>query len=59
MNNIGLALQSIADAMKDNTDYITNLENAVQYLNDEIFKAKRIEERTKFLASLEWKGRDK
>lgn len=59
MINISLALKCIAEALKENMDYIICLENAVYYLNKEISKAKRIKKRTAFLASIEWKGRDK
>lgn len=57
MNNIGKALQYIANAMRDDNYYISSLEYAVQYLNKEISKAKRIEKRTEFLASLDWRGK--
>lgn len=57
MDNIGTALHFIGYAMSDDRYYISSLEYAVQYLNTEISKAKRIEKRTKFLASLNWRGK--
>lgn len=57
MDNIGKALQYIGHAIRHEDYYISSLEYAVHFLTLEINKAKRIEKRTKFLASLDWRGK--